>query len=724
MTQQSHSGAGLVASADRLIDRLERDVPDVMPQRVLAVLKELRTAGRNARARRLAKLAVARFHDHVALLREAATFFDQDGQHTDAVATHQRLLTLSPDPHASRLKLLLSALGSAGASDAAREEACRAAVLANPAATAPVEIWVATLQSHGEDDIDRHLSDLQAVTDIPLVGVLLRLLREPSETNRQKHAAKIQAFLDSDDSRLWGRVWADYQALQPLDPAECESLDKLPIAHLSLYFLARPPRVISFEQASAELDLSEEALQWWRDEFLQPDLPKPDDRQFVTTRAREMTEIDDPRLAFQTRAIRDGRLVLRDPYTGVELEPFDTTIPFGRTTYSFGDRELTFFVAGGGGSKAICLLLPRHNVMVDLGAEIWRHITPPRVANLQAQLLKRVAAQHRQYAEAAAARHSPASSRTVVAITLTVENFAHHLWNSFTGVQRVIDHGLADRIDEVQVGGTEFFGPLVNLFPELANSRIVETEREAVRDPYPFSRDHLIVTLGGYFIRRPLVARVIERMQALPNTAGAVEPPPESDRPFPIIWIGLRIGSRSWVDQEHEVPWLIDAVHKHHPEALFLLDGYSYPVGRDLISHKWQSFIEALHALASVIRSGASHPGQVLDLVGNTLRESALWAAATDVYVAPNGTSQHKVGWLTDGPGLSYGPPGLLKLPPEQRPGAYESEGRPIPVTVLGAPIDTGARRSATDRRIDLENVRLDRNEVLSRLLDLLGSES
>lgn len=719
MTQQDHHSVGLAASADRLINRLERDVPDVMPQRVLAVLEELRAAGRNARARRLAKLAVARFHDHVALLREAATFFDQDGQYADAAATHRRLLTLSPDPHASRLKLLLSALGSAGAPAATREAACRDAVLANPRATAPVETWVTTLQSHGEDNLDRHLSDLQAMTDIPLVGVLLRLLREPSEANREKHAAKLQAFLDSDGARLCGRVWGDYQRLRPLDPDECESLDKLPIACLSLYFLARPPRVISFEQASAELDLSEEALQWWRDEFLRPDLPKPDDRQFVTTRAREITESNDANVAFHTRAIRDRRLTLRDPYTGVELEPFDTTIPFGRTTYSFGDRELTFLVAGGEGSKAICLLLPRHNVMIDLGAEMWRRITPLRVANLQAQLLKRVAARSAEYAEAVATRHRPVAQRTVVVVTLTVENFAHHLWNTFSGFQRVIDLGLVDRIDEVHVGGTEFFGPLVNLFPTLADSRIVETEREAVRDPYPFSRDHLVVPLATYFIRRSLVDRVVEQMRALPNSTGSVEPPPERERPFPTIWIGLRVGSRSWVDQEHEVPWLIDAVHECHPDALFLLDGYSYPVGRDLISHKWQPLIEALHALASVIRRRASRPDKVLDLVGNTLRESALWAAATDVYLAPNGTSQHKVGWLTDGPGLSYGPPGLLKLPPEQRPGAYESEGRPVPITVLGEPVDSGTRRSATDIRIDLENIRLDRNEILSRVLEL-----
>lgn len=361
--------------------------------------------------------------------------------------------------------------------------------------------------------------------------------------------------------------------------------------------------------------------------------------------------------------------------------------------------------------------------MVDLGAEIWRHMTPPRVANLQAQLLRRVAVRHLEYAEAVSARHGPPSEGTVVAVPSMVENFAHHLWNTFTGVQRAIDHGLADRIDEVHVCGTEFFGPLVNLFPELGTSRVVETEREGVRDPYPFSRGHLIVPLGGYFIRRSLVERVVEQVRVLPNTSGAIEPPPENGRPFPIVWIGLRVGSRSWVDQEHEVPWLIGAVHERHPDALFLLDGYSYPIGRDLVSHKWQPSIEALHALASVIRHNTSRPEKVLDLVGNTLRESVLWAAATDVYVSPNGTSQHKVGWLTDGPGLSYGPPGLLKLPPEQRPGAYESEGRPIPITVLGAPIDAGARRSATDRRIDLENVRLDRTEVLARLLELLGSE-
>jgi hypothetical protein len=43
-----------------------------------------------------------------------------------------------------------------------------------------------------------------------------------------------------------------------------------------------------------------------------------------------------------------------------------------------------------------------------------------------------------------------------------------------------------------------------------------------------------------------------------------------------------------------------------------------------------------------------------------------------------------------------------------------------VPVTILGQPESAGARRHPNDMRINLENIRLDRHEVLRNLLALI----
>ena len=39
-------------------------------------------------------------------------------------------------------------------------------------------------------------------------------------------------------------------------------------------------------------------------------------------------------------------------------------------------------------------------------------------------------------------------------------NPAHHLWNFFTPLERIIQAGHADRVARLFTGGTEFYGPL------------------------------------------------------------------------------------------------------------------------------------------------------------------------------------------------------------------------------------------------------------------------
>ena len=193
--------------------------------------------------------------------------------------------------------------------------------------------------------------------------------------------------------------------------------------------------------------------------------------------------------------------------------------------------------------------------------------------------------------------------------------------------------------------------------------------RGALWDPHPFSTDHLVVQPGGYFVSTRLIERVVGAMAALPILdLSAHQPVFPAERPFPIVWIGLRVGSRSWWDQEFQIPELIRRIHDRYPDALFLLDGFSFPLGEDEVSAKWSASIDQLGKLADSVVAACGESAQVLSLVGNTLRESVLWAREVDTYLTPLGTSQHKVGWFTDAPGAVFGPESLAELTVPPRP--------------------------------------------------------
>lgn len=576
----------------------------------------------------------------------------------------------------------------------------------------------------GADDVPlpERLSALQAGSPRPLPVVLLALLGGPAaDTARHEHAAHLAAFLETDAAAACARVWAAYSALRPLPEADAARVGALQPAVIKLYFTATRPRVLTFEEAAeAGEPLSADAVAWWQDEFLRPDVPRAHDREFVTPAQRRIHEAADPYLGHQSRAVRDRRLVLRDPVTDAECAPFDAVVTAGKAVYSFGDTEHTMLVSVLGGFKAAYLFLPARGLVLNLGAFKGAVLAPSRITNLAADLLRRVVARRDQYARAVATRPDPRARRRVVLQMTVAENFAHHVWNFYPGIERLIDHGLAGNVTEVRTAGTGFFGTFEDLFPEFSAARVVDEPRRPLRDPYPFSREHLVLSVGGYFIRRSLVDRIRRRMVQADPAPGYPQPPPARDGP--VVWVGLRVRSRAWADQEREAARFVDALHRRYPRALVLLDGYSYPVGTDLVSDRWRASIEELHAVARAIRGDVRRPDQVVDLVGSTLREAVLWAEATDVYVAPNGTSQHKVGWFSDAPGVVYAPPSLGDVLPELRPGAREAEGRPVPVTLLGEPVGEGERRRHDDVRPHLDNLRIDRRQLLATVCELLDS--
>ena len=445
----------------------------------------------------------------------------------------------------------------------------------------------------------------------------------------------------------------------------------------------------------------------WAEEIAAARLPSPEGRARV--------QAAEAACGWMDRVLETGRLTVADPLTGVQVSAVDSLVAFGRGLYLFRGQEPFFLATGGPWNAPLGFHLPRRGLTLAIGNAAGRLMAGETLANLLGAWLRRRAAP-----EGEAPRHAA----PVLHVPPT-ENLAHQMWNYHSAIERFIRLGQVPRLGAVQFAGTEFFGPLGELFPELPPAILERPRRHAVADPLPGSPVP-VLRAGGFFIPRRLSERIIAAMRARPRgRPTAVEP---ADIPGlgdgPVIWLGLRLRGRSWVGQEEGMGVIIRRLAARWPRALFLLDGFSYPVGADGISHRWADAIAALEAMAARIRARAPEPERVVSMVGNTLRESVLWATRTDAYLAPLGTTQHKVASFSDAPGLVYAPPFFTAEVVLASPGFAAAEISALPELIHGTPVDTGRGELGPPRAMTpgTANLDLDAEVLAARLAALVAA--
>lgn len=588
--------------------------------------------------------------------------------------------------------------------------------------------WQNALRDAGVPDTLAHLTRVQESQPDPLPAVLALILKHESswrgDALRDRLADHLDRFAASETGLLIDDVWRAVRDLRPLDEGLARAAAKLSPTAYEVYWFAKPPVRRDLDDAAAAVH--PHAAERWRGEMLEPvdlGIPRPvfPDREGRPGEAERRFDASERSIAFQMRAVRDGRLEFRDPKTDVLVDVFDSCQVGASWQYSFGDEHLSVLLSGGGGQKAIFLYAAHSNSLFDLGSGLATSFGLSKPCISLARLLRRAAVKAADWSRAVEGRGTSAGRRRVAVVAMHAENPMHHLWNLFPACEAIALGGLSGNIDELWTTPSDFYGRLPELYPELAGAQHHDVARSGAGDPHPFSPTDLVVRVGGYFMRRSLLDRVVERMRGLEPAAGAVEPDP--DDASPVIWFGLRVGSRSWLGQDEEIPHVIDRIHERHPDARIVLDGYTRAVGVDLASERWEASITQLSALATQISARVLRPERLIDLSGLTLREATLWAAVADVAVTPTGSSQHKVGWFMDGVGFMYGSEEFAtRTAKGSLPGTYQAEGRADWSLITGRAAEVGERRSATDARRHLDNLVIDPEVVIERVLGALDA--
>jgi hypothetical protein len=298
------------------------------------------------------------------------------------------------------------------------------------------------------------------------------------------------------------------------------------------------------------------------------------------------------------------------------------------------------------------------------------------------------------------------------------------LLNIYGGLAREVELGTLSSAQAVLLLGTEFFGPLTELFPEIESAAITQRARAGTFGRHIDDSNQLLIPLGSTLLWPGVIDRVASRADALRNDPVVAELL-QRMRVCPIrLYVALRVWDKSWVDAAEQLPLLIERLMRRHPDASVMLDGFSVPSGVDYATRKWTDKQAELRELIDTVRSRVPEPGRVLDLMGlDLLRSIAVLRAAT-CYLCPAGTAHHKIEWFTDIPGIVYVSEQLMRDGGDSLPGWRMRDASRELRIVVGQDTDAADVRlqRVGDRRSRQANFSLSWNRVWDDLAPLLGT--
>ena len=429
--------------------------------------------------------------------------------------------------------------------------------------------------------------------------------------------------------------------------------------------------------------------------------------------------------AYQSFAMRHRGLAINDPRTGEQASYLGYFLNGGTVAYRFGaasNPASDFYLLARDHAGRLCsVYLPDEDRLFDLYASDGPSL--PRWPSVKALLARALLA----VPDGDRPRASPPTRRSEAELTIRVggaKNFAHVLMNAYGGLAREVELGNLSSAQTVLLLGTEFFGSLTELFPEIDSSSITQRARAGTSGRHIDDPGQLLIPLGSTLLWPGVIDRVASRADALRGDPVVAELL-ERMSACPIrLYVALRVWDKSWVDAAEQLPLLIEKLLTSHPSACVMLDGFSVPSGVDHATSKWTHKRAELRELIDTVLSRVAAPERVLDLMGlDLLRSIAVLRGAT-CYLCPAGTAHHKIEWFTDIPGVVYVSEQLMRDGPESLPGWRMRDASRELRIVVGQDTDAADVRlqRVGDRRSRQANFNLSWNRVWAELAPLLES--
>lgn len=379
---------------------------------------------------------------------------------------------------------------------------------------------------------------------------------------------------------------------------------------------------------------------------------------------------------YQLPAIQQQAVTAICPRTGERLSSNRSfhCLPM-KFAYRFESSEVFYLITGDVWAEKIALFFPQTDLIVTFFIE-KRGIEKRKTEALNAlNALKAFMVLNREKVAA----YLCTAEKPKTAVLIKTSHFAHHFWNELTGIHRLCEANLLDQVDQFFVT-EEPMGNLDQMFAEIPPEKITRTQLSEVGNA-AIEHNYFFASLGGCLIKEDLANRLYQYALGCCSPTVKTEIDAARSSHFPLLWVSLRVGSRTWLSQTSGIAKIANRLAEQFPSLGLVIDGFSLPENCEDVD-VYQEYIQREQTAVSEIRSLLSPSIQVYDLVGCTMHENIVWAHAIDLYLAHQGSIQHKVGWTANKPGVVHTNTLMLQKPLPVRPGCWERENVVMPAYV------------------------------------------
>jgi hypothetical protein len=367
-------------------------------------------------------------------------------------------------------------------------------------------------------------------------------------------------------------------------------------------------------------------------------------------------------LGYQLKVVRSKSIDAFCPFSGKHVVSRQSLLANINVIFYRFESEQVFYVATAGigsGFKKSAVYFPQHDLIVSDGDE-WG-LQHDDLIELKARMVCGAGACYEYLSD-------PDPKGRKLAVCLGFYHFAHHLWNELSGLHKLYKRDLLQNVDKFLVL-REPLGPIEQIFPEIPENKI---ERKQTTDDLFYEileKGYFAIRVGDDYLAGDLASRVanVSLANCLPATLAMVKE--AKSKYHPLLWVGIRVGNRAWIDQIDGLTNVIASLRKEFPTLGVVFDGFSLPSDKSAESNEELGYSKILADENEIVDGIVENlhqrqlSGGIFNIIGLSISDANVWAHAIDVYVSPYGSLQHKVGWFTNKRGVVHTNRTLLKNP-------------------------------------------------------------
>jgi|GEM_PF-5082056 len=230
----------------------------------------------------------------------------------------------------------------------------------------------------------------------------------------------------------------------------------------------------------------------------------------------------------------------------------------------------------------------------------------------------------------------------VVVKNQNYEHLGHSIWNGVTALVPFIKNDVwKDKVDSFIVDAPVLSLNLLKPFNEKLKQYPLNNDVSLEENIF---RDNLfLITLKDNYVHN-LVSRFILK-SSIDSCSVKEEVVKFREKHFPIILLGIRLGTRQWLNQKKTYFQLIDDLTSKYPSIGFIVDGMNIIESGDVYSSHGNIDLNAEIQLAgSLVDSNKN----VISVVGTTLQQNIPWIEISDLCVVPWGAGLAKYKWINN----------------------------------------------------------------------------